>query len=491
MKKTLQMLIVVAFLGLSAKAQFIQLGSKLVGTGGSAVANQGFCVAISADGNTAIVGGPTDNSGVGAAWVYTRSGNTWSQQGNKLVGTGAVGTAGQGSAVSISADGNTAIITGDADSSYAGAAWVFVRSSGVWTQQGNKLVGSGSSGNAEQGYSVSISSDGNTAIVGGMSDNNSIGASWIFIRNGNIWSQQGNKLVGTNAVGMANQGWFVSISSDGNTAMVGGDNDNNNIGAVWVFTRSSGIWTQQGNKLIGIGAIGNAAQGFSVALSPDGNTAIEGGISDNNELGASWVFTRSAGVWAQQGNKLVGSGSVGTFSFEGNSVSLSYSGDTAIIGGNDDNSNIGALWVFIRTSGIWTQQGNKLIGTGAIGAAFQGRSCAISSDGLTAIVGGDHDNSMQGAAWIFSSGSSGINEIKTTNNISIYPNPATTLLHIHHSTCTSQETLVITDLLGTEVYKEKLCGIDNTISISSWSVGLYFYEVRSNTDIARGKFVKE
>jgi len=92
----------------------------------------------------------------------------------------------------------------------------------------------------------------------------------------------------------------------------------------------------------------------------------------------------------------------------------------------------------------------------------------------------------------FTGFSNGIPNIFSDENIIIvYPNPATTLLNIHHSTCTSPETLLITDLLGTEVYKEILTGIDNTISISTWSAGIYFYEVRSNTDIARGKFVKE
>jgi hypothetical protein len=83
-------------------------------------------VAISADGNTAIIGGPTDNSGAGgAAWVFTRNGWVWSQQGGKLVGTGNVGIANQGNSVAISADGNTAIMGGPFDNSYAGAAWVF------------------------------------------------------------------------------------------------------------------------------------------------------------------------------------------------------------------------------------------------------------------------------------------------------------------------------------------------------------------------------
>jgi hypothetical protein len=125
------------------------------------------------------------------------------------------------------------------------------------------------------------------------------------------FSQQGPKLVGTGAVGNARQGYSVSLSSDGNTAIVGGF-DNNFTGAAWVWTRSGGVWTQQGNKLVGSGAPGGpAGQGISVSLSADGNTAIVGGNTDNNYAGAAWVWTRSGGVWTQQGNKLVGSGGLG------------------------------------------------------------------------------------------------------------------------------------------------------------------------------------
>src|SRR5437763_1488226 len=84
-------LVVSASLLPMATAQFIQQGPKLVGTGPMGAASQGDSVAISGDGNTAIVGGTNDNTRLGAAWVYTRSGGRWSQQGGKLVGTGAVG----------------------------------------------------------------------------------------------------------------------------------------------------------------------------------------------------------------------------------------------------------------------------------------------------------------------------------------------------------------------------------------------------------------
>jgi hypothetical protein len=119
-----------------------------------------------------------------------------------------------------------------------------------------------------------------------------IGAAWVYTRSGGVWTQQGNKLVGTGAVGPAEQGFSVALSADGNTAIVGGPGDNAEYGAAWVYTRSNGVWTQQGGKLVGTGAVGPAEQGFSVALSADGYTAIVGGIGDNSYTGAAWVFVQ-------------------------------------------------------------------------------------------------------------------------------------------------------------------------------------------------------
>ncbi len=308
---------------------------------------------MSADGNTALVGGVSDNNSAGAAWVYTRRGEVWTQQSNKLRGSGAVGNAQQGYSVSLSADGNTALVGGSRDNGTAGAAWIYTRIGGVWTQQGNKLVGSGAAGYTYQGWSVSLSADGNTALVGGLFDNGGAGAAWVYSRNGGVWAQQGNKLVGSGAVGNAYQGRSVSLSADGNTALVGGNGDNSLAGAAWVYTRSGGVWTQQGSKLVGSSATGNANQGWSVSLSADGNTALVGGYSDNASVGAAWVYTRTGGLWIQQGNKLIGTGAVFFASLgalQGHSVSLSANGNTALIGGFGDNNLAGAAWVF--TSGL-------------------------------------------------------------------------------------------------------------------------------------------
>jgi hypothetical protein len=370
-------------------AQFIQQSLKLVGTGAVGKSYQGTSVAISGDGNTVIVGGPHDNSDTGAVWIFTQSTGVWTQQGSKLLGIGALGIASYGYAVALSADGNIAIVGGGADDGNKGAIWVFTRSGGVWIQQGSKLIGTGAVGNSWQGSSVAVSADGNTVSEGGYEDNSFQGAVWIFTRSGGVWTQQGPKLVGTEVIGYASQGHSVAISSGGNTVIQSGDVDNNFIGAVWVFTRSGGVWTQQGPKKVGAGFIGLTYEGSSVAISSDGNTAIVGGGGDNNRIGATWVFTRSGSVWTQQGSKLVGSGVVG-IAAQGTAAAVSSDGNTAFVGGTNDNSSAGAVWVFIRdsSSGACNQEGPKLIGTGAVGTAGHGYSTAISSDGSIAIEGG-------------------------------------------------------------------------------------------------------
>ena len=383
---------------------------KLVGTGAVGSTNQGMSVALSADGNTAIVGGPGPNNAdrdrpplvgpAGAAWVFTRSGGVWRQQGGKLVGTISGyggGLWSQGASVALSGDGNTAIVGGPSDNRTMGAAWVFTRSGDVWMQQDNKLVGSGAGEPPlppGQGMSVALSADGNTAIVGSWGAE----AAWVFTRSGGTWTQQGKKLVGSDAVGSARQGMSVALSADGNTAILGGPGDNpwarsvpfglGAAGAAWVFTRSAGVWTQQGNKLISTGAVGR--QGTSVALSADGNIAIVGGFADDG--GVALVFTCSGGHWTQDKN-LVGTGAVGK---SAPSVALSADGSIVMVGGSNDNGGIGAAWMFTRSGGYWTEDKSP-VGTGVAAKAAP----SASVDSTIVMVGRSNDNGGARAATVF------------------------------------------------------------------------------------------
>ena len=467
MKVPLFVLIALYFLILSgARGQFVQQGSKLVGNGAVGISNQGYSVSLSTGGNTAIVGGPEDNTWMGAAWVYTNSGGVWTQQGNKLVGSGAVWLPYQGTSVSLSADGNTAMVGGPGDDFSRGAVWVFTRSDSVWTQQGEKLVGTDIEGfdGLFQGTSVALSADGNTAIFGGIefssSNNDATWEAWVYTRGGSVWTQQGNRLIGTDASGIPSQGASVSLSADGNTAIMGGSNDNNNTGAAWIYTRSGGVWSQQGSKLVGTGAAGLSFQGSSVFLSADGNTAIVGGPGDNDSIGAVWLYTRSGDVWSQQGSKLVGAGAAG-ISFQGSAVSLSTDGNTAIVGGPFDNNDTGASWMFTRSNSVWTQQGNKLVGSGAVNTfkttVYQGCSVSISGDSTTAFVGGYADSGGAGAVWVFTySNVQGVHDLTNApfsyHLSENYPNPFNPTTQISYTLAkASNVTLNVYNVLGLQI----------------------------------------
>jgi hypothetical protein len=391
---------------------FLQQGEKLTGSGETGAGQLGFRVALSANGNTALVGAPEDNGGIGAAWVFTRSGSTWTQQGEKLTGGGESEVGEFGYSVALSANGNTALIGGDKDHAFLGAAWVFTRSGVKWTQQGEKLTGSEevpAPSGVLFGYSVALSSEGNTALIGGTGDNSETGAAWVFTRSGEKWTQQGKKLTGAGQFGEGEFGSSVALSENGNTALIGAPvesspPDYGEVGSVYVFTRASEKWTQQGQKLTGTGELGeNSFFGDGVALSASGNTALIGGRFDNTNVGAAWVFTRSGERWAQQGEKLTGTGEKGEGQF-GNNVALSSEGNIALIGGRTDNGSVGAAWVFTRSGEKWLQQGEKLTGSGEKGEGQFGHGVALSADGNTALIGGSGDNGNVGAAWAFTAG---------------------------------------------------------------------------------------
>jgi IPT/TIG domain/FG-GAP repeat len=318
----------------------------------------GSSVALSADGTTTLVGGQRDNGYVGAAWVFTRSSPsasaTWSQQGPKLTGGEELGSGRFGRSVALSADGNTALIGGPTD--HLGAAWVFTRSSSTstWSQQGSKITGGtgpGSGAGQYFGASVALSADGNTALIGDPGDSGHIGAAWAFTRSGSSWSQQGSKLTGAGESGEGRFGFSVALSGDASTALIGARNDNAGAGAAWAFAHSGSTWTEEGVKLTSVTggeeAAGQPKFGYSVALSSTGETALIGGRGDSGHLGAAWLFTRSGAAFTQEVKLTGGEEEIGAGNF-GASVALDAGGEAALVGGPDDNGKVGAAWAFAQ-----------------------------------------------------------------------------------------------------------------------------------------------
>jgi len=250
--------------------------AKLVGNSVITAALQGETVALSADGNTVAIGGPSDNSGVGAVWIFVRSGTTWSQQA-KLVGTGyTIGSSNvfMGRALSISADGNTVAIGGPDDNSLVGSTWIWVRSGTSWSQQA-RLVGTGAVSSAQlQGYSVSLSGTGNTLVIGAPDDT----AAYVWTRSGGVWTQQIRIYMSS----ISEFGIAVSLSRDGDVLSVGSN------GGVFMYRFIGGLWRSQGAELVTSGASG---QGQPVACSHDGNIVITGATAYSSGLGGVLVYT--------------------------------------------------------------------------------------------------------------------------------------------------------------------------------------------------------
>lgn len=362
---------------------------------------QGGRAALSADGGVLVLGAahPT----IGGTFVFNRSGSSWVQQGNILVGTGALSDSPyQGLAVAISADGKTIAVGAPYENDNTGAVWIFVNNDGVWTQQGDKLVGTDFTGfyNPLQGTSVALSMDGNTLAVGGPQADENIGAAWIFTRSGTTWTQQA-KVVGTGYSGtIISQGQSVSLSSNGNILAVGSFCYDPNVGGAWIFTRSGTTWTQQGTILIGTGGVGETAQGASVSLNAEGTILASGGPRDNIDVGAVWIFTINNGIWTQFGNKLVRSSVPSPGGNQGAVVVLNANGDTLAVNGGLNYTDI---TIYTRSTGVWKEK-TTLIGTSNVASYSLGTSLAFSSNGNLLAVGGSLANeSFQGkaTAWLF------------------------------------------------------------------------------------------
>ena len=391
--------------------------AKLTASDGADSDYFGYSVAVSGDGNTAVIGARYDDdrgSESGSAYVFTRSGGSWTQQAKLTASDGAAGDV-FGYSVAVSGDGSTAVIGAHGDDdrgSESGSAYVFTRSGSSWTQQAKLTASDGAAGDIF-GYSVAVSGDGNTAVIGAYGDDDrgiESGSAYVFTRSGGSWTQQAKLTASDGAAGdVFDFGYSVAVSGDGSTAVIGayGDDDRGSeSGSAYVFTRSGGSWTQQAKLTASDGAAGDVF-GYSVAVSGDGSTAVIGAHGDDDrgsESGSAYVFTRSGSSWTQQAKLTASDGAAGDIF--GYSVAVSGDGNTAVIGayGDDDRGiESGSAYVFTRSGSSWTQQAKLTASDGAAGDLF-GWSVAVSGDGSTAVIGahGDDDRGYQsGSAYIF------------------------------------------------------------------------------------------
>lgn len=367
--------------------------AKITATDGAKADQFGLASALSADGSTALLGSPGKNHFTGGAYVFTRSGGVWSQQ-QKLAPADPAASDQFGQAVALSSDGNTAIVAAPNKATTTGAAYVFTRSGNVWTQQ-QKLTATGGAHLDKFGASVALSSDGNTAAIGAPGKSSSAGAVYIFTRSGGVWTQQGT-VVPADPAANDQFGSAVALNSSG-TLLAGAPHKASGVGAAYAFTGSGGSWTQQ-QKLTVSGGVAGDLFGSAVSLDGDGNIGLLGAPGEASLAGAGYVFTRSGGVWTQQAHLLSSNQTIANQL--GTSVAISSDGLNALLGSPGVKRGTGAALLFIGNGSTWARQPKLPVTDGVVKDAL-GSSVAVSSDGTTDLVGADGVIAATGAAYVF------------------------------------------------------------------------------------------
>jgi hypothetical protein len=277
----------------------------------------GSSVALSEDGLTALVGNQFKPSAPSTAYVFTKSGGVWSQTALLSASDGAVNDV-FGSAVALSADGNTAVVSATnkpvSGLAAAGTVYVFTRSAGVWTQTA-ELISNVPQADENFGSSVALSDDGTELAVGSpaydATGSVDCGAAYFFKYSAGAWTQRA-KLTGSGAGAL--YGWDVAIAGNGATAAVGqpyykyasgGQTyyypntmtyTSTNAGVTWTYQRV--ISTPAGAKLYGGDAFGRG-----LSFSNAGTRLVIGAPSESTwnsttVAGAAFVYTYTSGAWS-------------------------------------------------------------------------------------------------------------------------------------------------------------------------------------------------
>ena len=369
-----------------------------------AAAGDRFGNAVALEGDTALVGAfaNSDNGQfTGSAYVFVRAGNLWTEQA-KLLPAEAEESDNFGWSVALQGDRALIGAWGDDNAaSVAGAVYEFTREDGVWSETA-KLVASDGSFFAQ--FSA-VDFDGQAAVIGARGDDetaSNAGAAYIFKRMGGTWSEQ-VKLLASD--GESGDRFGSRVAIDGNTVLIAAqDLSTNDKGAAYVFVESNGVWSEQA-KLLPSASSSIDNFGHSVAL--EGDTAVVGS-PDGSGSGDVYVFTRSNGVWSETAG-LVTQPPAPWDGF-GHSVALRgdtlivgnpFDGFPPGAGSEDPVDLFGSVSVFERTEDVWVLRG-KLLATDDPDGFGVSHSIDLSGDSV--LVGAQFDaeiGTLSGAAYVF------------------------------------------------------------------------------------------
>jgi len=370
----------------------------------------GHSVSISNDGSTAIVGIRYDLI-PGSAYILEKANGVWTQTA-KLTASDVSGGDDFGYSVAISGDGLTAIVGAYDDSN--GSAYIFEKGGSGWSNMTAtvKLTPSDMTGNL--GFSVSISNDGSTALAGAWGDNSNSGAAYIFKKGGSGWSNMTETAKLTASVGTYYFGWSVAISGDGSTALVGSYGDGTYTGAAYIFEKGGSGWSNMTEtaKLTASDGVSNDQFGTCVSISNDGSTALAGADRDDSSKGAAYIFEKGGSGWSNmtETGKLTASVR-GDYNHFGISVSISNDGSTVLVGAYRYNSGRGGVYIFEKGGSGWSNMTETTIlsASDGLGGDDFGFFVSISNDGSNIIVGAYSvdittdgvTNASQGSAYIY------------------------------------------------------------------------------------------
>ena len=312
--------------------------------------NDVFGRSVAVDGDTIVVGARGDDNSSGSAYVFTRPAGTWTEQQKLTAGGGASGDQ-FGSSVDVA--GDTVVVGAyldDDKGTDSGSAYVFTRTACVWTQQQKLTASDGASGD-RFGWSVAV--DGDTVVIGAYLNDDipdDSGSAYVFTRSSEVWTEQ-QKLAASDGASGDQFGSSVDIAGD--TVVVGAwldDDKGSGSGSAYVFTRSATAWTEQQKLTASDGA---SADQFGWSVDVDGDTVVIGAPLDDdngNNSGSAYVFTRSAGVWGETRKLLALYGQVNDILGLDNGA-VGVSGSTVVAGasGHDGaaaSTDSGAAYVF-------------------------------------------------------------------------------------------------------------------------------------------------
>lgn len=377
---------------------------------------------ISDNGNYIVVssqGDSVNGSDAGACYVFVRSGSTWSQQA-KLFSSDIQALDFFGGRVDISANASYIISTainedGGAGSplSNAGAAYIFYRTGSSWTQQA-KIVSSDLAAGDLLGENCCINADGTYAVV--VSDAKAVGgAAYVFKRSGSTWSQEA-KLIASNPTSGDLFGFNLAINSDGTYLAVSAPNEDtggSNSGMVYVFSRSGSTWTQEA-QIQSSPVSSSDVFGKALAFNDEGDVLAVGAFSYDDTFtneGSVLIYTRSGTTWTQQ--QRIGASVKSASQYFGAAIDMDSSGDIIAITADGDDGLRGAVYVFSKNGGTYTET-TKLVASDTYAGqrlggnnVFSSRQGAIgvSSNGGDIVVGASLDDGAAtdaGTAYVFS-----------------------------------------------------------------------------------------